>query len=233
MDRLITLALSDCHIGQSPCAISDNVVDLLTHYAGRIDTLIIAGDLFDVWMGDDLASDFQHGLAQTIQAVGASRAYFLPGNRDFLLGSQFLHAAGLAPSSLLQHRGWHYSHGDEFCLDDAKYMAWRELSRSMEFQQEFLAKTAPERLAIARQARDASQKNGTHQNTAIADIRVGAADYPKWIHGHTHRPAIHYRSGQTRVVLGDWRPQGWVMAETESSMTLSKWHHGWTQHIRI
>ena len=49
------------------------------------------------------------------------------------------------------------THGDEFCTDDAAYQQFRKMVRDPRWQAEFLAKTIPERLAMAQQARGESQ----------------------------------------------------------------------------
>jgi len=232
MDRLITLGLSDCHIGQSPCPISDNLIALLTQVTGSVDTLIIAGDLFEVWIGDDLASDFQHSIADSIAQVQARQSYFIPGNRDFLLSERFLARAKLTSVPTLEHRGRWYCHGDEYCLDDKEYMAWRAQSRSPEFQAQFLNMPQDARIEMANQARATSRDSGQSRQSAIADVTPAAMSDRDWVHGHTHRPAIH-RHRHTRCVMGDWRPDAWVWVECDQYSGLRHWNHGWGQPIPL
>ena len=96
MDRLITLGLSDLHLGQAQCPISENLFSLLDSIK-TLDTLIVSGDLFEVWLGDDASTDFQWHIAERFKAIGAKTSVFLPGNRDFLLGEAWLQAAGMTP----------------------------------------------------------------------------------------------------------------------------------------
>ena len=232
MDRLITLGLSDLHLGQAQCPISENLFSLLDSIK-TLDTLIVAGDLFEVWLGDDAASDFQWQIAERFKAVGANTAVFLPGNRDFLMGDAWLQAAGMIQHSSFMHRGLHWSHGDEFCTQDLDYMAWREKSRSPEFAPYFLSLTLEQRQAFADQARNTSRENGKHTQSQIADVTPDSVPDGDIVHGHTHRPAVHRRRNGNRIVMGDWRPDAWVFVETHGFTGLKKWHQGWRAEIKV
>jgi len=232
MDRLITLGLSDLHIGQAACPISDNFFALLAQYRHQVDTFIIAGDLFDVWIGNDVVTDFQWSVADAICQLDPQQAFFIPGNRDFLISQKFARRAGFTVVEQLDHQGRLWTHGDEYCLDDQPYQDWRRLCRSPEFKADFLSKPAEQRQAMANQARETSQRQGAHTESAIADIAVRALPPCNTVHGHTHRPAIH-RQDSTRVVLGDWRPDAWVWIEDDQGAALAHWNHGWDQRLAV
>jgi UDP-2,3-diacylglucosamine hydrolase len=193
------------------------------------DALVILGDFFEVWAGDDLlhaqppneARAFAQTCVALLKVHSASRpVFFMHGNRDFLLGPAAMHAAGLIelrdPTILSMHRKQCLlSHGDALCLADTDYLAFRQLVRSPEWQHQFLARPLGERLAITRQLRDQSESKKQalgHHPTTWADVDADAAR--KWlleagattlIHGHTHRPQDHdLGNGLQRVVLSDW-----------------------------
>jgi UDP-2,3-diacylglucosamine hydrolase len=144
------------------------------------DAVFILGDLFDVWIGDDVlgtlstgdaapAPSFEDDCAQVLRDAASRLAlFFMHGNRDFLVGQ------GAAASSLPQRcnftllndpcaltfagQRWLLSHGDALCLDDVPYMNFRRQVRSAAWQQTFLARPLPDRQLIARELRQQSQQ---------------------------------------------------------------------------
>lgn len=222
--------ISDLHL---------HVGDAATHAAWlaylarrpRPDALFILGDLFEVWVGDDLLGPdgldgdadrrFWRCCAQALREFAQhTPTYFIAGNRDFLLGPEGLAACGmqgLHDPTLLVFAGqrWLLSHGDALCLADTDYQAFRAQVRSAEWQRDFLAQPLAEREAIARglRARSEARKRELGPDPSLwADVDAAAAR--EWldraqaqtlIHGHTHRPAEHSLGpGQRRVVLSDW-----------------------------
>lgn len=182
--------------------------------------VVILGDLFEVWVGDDaVAQDpflqqCTEVLRQTTLRIAVA---FMPGNRDFLVGPAFLSACNMQalndPTVLqLGEQNILLSHGDALCLDDKAYQVFRQQVRSAAWQSEFLAKPLPERLALARAMRQQSQDQ-KQNDTVYADADpalcaqwLQAACATRLVHGHTHRPADHPSSGKSalRQVLSDW-----------------------------
>jgi UDP-2,3-diacylglucosamine hydrolase len=195
---------------------------------GMSDALVILGDLFEVWVGDD-ALDTPNGFWADCAEALAERArlapvFFMPGNRDFLLGEHALHRMGMKvlsdPTLLVfgQHR-WLLSHGDELCVEDVEYQAFRQQVRLPAWQDNFLKQPLSQRQAVARDLRERSQerkRSQAHDPALWADVDQGTA--AQWlaqtqskhlIHGHTHRPADHgWHDDQGRFlkrsVLSDW-----------------------------
>ncbi|MDO9434356.1 UDP-2,3-diacylglucosamine diphosphatase [Hydrogenophaga sp.] len=197
----------------------------------RGNALFILGDLFEVWIGDDVltteASDaadavFWRTCASALRAFSKhTPVFFLHGNRDFLLGPAALAACGMQGLSdptvlVFQGRRWLLSHGDELCLADTDYMRFRAQVRTPEWQQAFLAQPLATREGIARDMRtqsEARKRSTGHDQSLWADVDTHAArawlrraDAQTLIHGHTHRPATHALGGGglQRVVLSDW-----------------------------
>jgi UDP-2,3-diacylglucosamine hydrolase len=183
------------------------------------DAVFLLGDIFEVWIGDDAAQagSFEAHCADLLRGASRTRAlFFLHGNRDFLLGGNYLSSAGvtlLDDPCVLQWRGrnWLLSHGDALCLDDHDYQRFRTEVRSQAWQATFLAKPLEERRAVARALRQASEaRKSTNAEYADADPGLVAdwlsrADAATLVHGHTHRPADHrLPDGRSRVVLSDW-----------------------------
>ena len=185
------------------------------------DAVLLLGDVFEVWVGDDaVAHDaFLQACAQVLrQASERMHVGFMPGNRDFLVGSGFLDSCGVEllqdPTLLLWgEQRTMLSHGDALCLDDAAYQRFRAVARTPAWQAEFLAKPLQERLALAQAMRAQSEAhNQSMQSFADADADMTRgwlqqAGCLHLIHGHTHRPADHAvpgLAGACRQVLSDW-----------------------------
>ena len=185
------------------------------------DAVVILGDLFEVWVGDDtldVPGSFEARCAAVLrQAADRCALFFMHGNRDFLVGNHFAQACGLQllddPTLLLMHgQRWLLSHGDALCLDDTAYLAFRAQVRQPAWQADFLAKPLAERQALARHIRSESEAQ-KQRATVWADVDptealrwLRAAEASTLIHGHTHRPAEHRLddAGARRVVLSDW-----------------------------
>ena len=187
------------------------------------DALFILGDLFEVWVGDDVLQEcgFEHHCAQVIKQTAVTLpTFFMHGNRDFLIGNDMMSACNttlLSDPTVLSFNSkrWLLSHGDALCTDDAPYMAFREQVRSADWQLTFLAKPLAERQTIARGLRQQSEAQ-KRSVAAYADVDAKAArqlllsaNASTLIHGHTHKPAAHdLGGGLQRVVLSDWDAQG-------------------------
>ncbi|MFZ4479459.1 MAG: UDP-2,3-diacylglucosamine diphosphatase [Rhodoferax sp.] len=168
--------IADLHLQSSDGATFDAWRDYMRRT--QADAVFILGDLFEVWVGDDL---FDQGAVQSAGRApdqGASLAaccagvlqaaarrlslYFIHGNRDFLLGPAYAGACGmtvLADPTALDFAGqrWLLSHGDALCLADTDYMRFRAEVRNEPWRQAFLAKPLAERESIGRGMRAQSE----------------------------------------------------------------------------
>ncbi len=210
--------ISDIHLQASDALTFQAWREYLLHTTA--DAVLILGDLFEVWVGDDVLSlhgGFEQQCADVLRSAAAARdVYILHGNRDFLMGSALMAACGctlLQEPCVLAFAGqrWLLVHGDAQCLGDTDYMQFRAQVRSPEWQRDFLAKPLTERIAIARSIRTQSEARKSN-DTVYADVDFGAAnellntaDARYMVHGHTHRPAKHgLDAGRERLVLSDW-----------------------------
>lgn len=217
--------ISDLHLQAAQAGTVQAWLDYLHKpIFGRPDALVILGDLFEVWIGDDALNDpdsFPSHCARALRAFSQTTpTFFLCGNRDFLLGDAALAACGmqgLADPTVFDFQGQHWllSHGDALCLDDTDYQRFRVQVRSAEWQQAFLSQPLAGREAVAKDLRarsEARKQSMAHDPELWADVDTVAAR--AWlqqagastlIHGHTHRPAEHdLGDGFRRVVLSDW-----------------------------
>ncbi len=182
------------------------------------DAVLILGDLFEVWVGDDAAETdpFLQRCAQVLrQSAQRLHVAFMPGNRDFLVGPAFLsdcnmHALSDPCLLVLGEQRILLSHGDALCLDDLDYQAFRQKVRSTDWQTDFLAKPLHERLALARgmRAQSESQKHsGAIYADADSDMALNwlnTAEADRLVHGHTHQPLDHPLGEGQRHVTSDW-----------------------------
>lgn len=234
-DRLATLHapaqwaaidfISDTHLHASDPETARCWTDYLEgRLIGRPDALFILGDLFEVWIGDDVLEEVGSFAAQCVEALRAfshqAPVFFMCGNRDFLLGERALAAGGmqgLADPTVLEMGRERYllSHGDALCLADTDYLAFRALVRSSGWQQAFLSRSLAQRQAEAQELRarsEAKKRDMANTPDSWADVDSQAASH--WlqqagartlIHGHTHRPGQHdLERDLQRVVLSDW-----------------------------
>lgn len=188
------------------------------------DAIFILGDLFEVWVGDDVLEDqagasngFEYQCAQVLRATAdRTSVYIMPGNRDFLMGPALMQASGctlLEDPCVLEFSSqrWLLTHGDALCLDDKAYMQFRALVRGAQWQRDFLEKPLHERLNLALHMRaqsEALKQGETHYadvDTAAAQVSLETLRADHMIHGHTHRPARHPLGAcHDRWVLSDW-----------------------------
>jgi len=212
----------------------------IAEIAPQAQALYILGDFFEAWVGDDdLAQPFHLDIADTLKSLSEQgvAVFFLPGNRDFLIGPAFAEAAGLtllADPTVVELFGVPtlLTHGDSFCTDDAAYQDFRRQVRAPAWQQHFLAQPLQQRHALAKALRERSEHAKADKKPEIMDVNGAAisqmlATHPvaRIIHGHTHRPARHeYRcEGKLgeRWVLPDWYEKGGYLVCDERGCGLS------------
>jgi UDP-2,3-diacylglucosamine hydrolase len=223
---------SDLHLPAEPSPLREGFLHWLAGPARQASAVYLLGDLFEVWIGDDL------GLAVYAEEIAALRTltaagtpvYVQRGNRDFLLGAAFERASGarlLADPQRLVLGGVPtlLSHGDQWCTADVGYLRWRRFAHTGWIQRLFLALPPRWRQRIAGDVRQRSRVETARKPAAITDVdpqavlaAMRAAGVTRVIHGHTHRPQLHRLEldGQPaeRLVLPDWRPGvmgGWAI----------------------
>ena len=198
----------------------------LQEQAPQAQTLYILGDLFEAWLGDDMvlpeyAAPIAAMKSLSAQGVAINVMY---GNRDFLMREGFEQMSGATliyePHIIqLGEQATLLLHGDSLCTDDVAYQQFRTMVRNPQWQNELLAKTPEQRLALAREYRAMSKTEMAKKDEAIMDVNQDTVlatlrqqHVRHLIHGHTHRPGFHHFEvdGQPaqRIVLGDWYERG-------------------------
>ncbi|MGF0336345.1 UDP-2,3-diacylglucosamine diphosphatase [Ectopseudomonas toyotomiensis] len=202
--------------------------------ARQAEALYILGDFFEVWIGDDGMTPFQHEIARALRELSdaGTRIYLMHGNRDFLIGKRFCSEAGcilLSDPHKLQINGEPVllMHGDSLCTLDVGYMKLRRWLRNPLSLLILRSLPLSTRQKLARKLRNESRAQTRMKASEIVDVTpeevvkvMAAHDVRTLIHGHTHRPAVHELdvNGQParRIVLGDWDRQGWALQVDET-----------------
>jgi len=240
---VLTLFISDLHIDQNRPDITRAFLRFLDTHASRAKQLYILGDFFDSWIGDDyilhepkdsVVEEVLRGLKKLSES--GLQLYFMHGNRDFLLGSEFMRHCGgtlLDDPAVIQlgNTPTLLMHGDSLCTDDVDYMNFRTMARSPEWIQSQLSKPIAERILFAQHLRKTSMEKNSQTAENILDVNQAEVvrvmeeqAVTQLIHGHTHRPSVHQLKTQsqikTRYVLGDWEKEGWYLAHQNDAITL-------------
>ena len=228
------LFISDLHLDERASSALAAFERLCAGPARGFENLWVLGDLFEVWVGDDSPDPVSAGVADALASLSAqgTRCRLMHGNRDFLIGADFIAQSGaefvsdpavvedIEPATVV-------AHGDALCTDDVQYQQLRTHLRSDAFRSEMLARPLAERQAIGAGARVRSQETNANKPDAIMDVNASAVDSlldahgaSRLIHGHTHRPGYHrWQHGtdiRERWVLGAWEQEPIVYAIADS-----------------
>lgn len=240
-----TLFISDLHLSREQPQVSRQLFRFLAETAPGAAALYILGDLFDVWLGDDVLDPAQgdplgHEVADALRALRdtGTAVLLMHGNRDFLLGAGFAQASGARLISdptmvTLDGQPVLLMHGDTLCTDDLAYQKFRTVARAKAFQDAFLSKPLAERRMLAQQYREKSEQTKRATPEAIMDVTPSAVGdafrqhaVSRLIHGHTHRPATHLHEVDgrrcERWVLPDWDRRGGYLVAEGSTLRLER-----------
>ncbi len=223
---------SDIHLSTSTDKISTAFIHWLKESClgkikARPEWLLILGDLFDAWIGDDILDtadppEYLVRLVSVLKEISQSgvKVGIMHGNRDFLIGENFCkktHTRLLPQEILLSNNQSKFNyllmHGDQLCTNDIEHQEFRKMVLSQNWRNIFLKKDISNRLLIASKMRKESNYAKSRKRQEIMDVNVSEvekqlnfSDASVIIHGHTHRPGSYQLpSGRKRVVLPDWR----------------------------
>ncbi len=234
------LFISDLHLQDDRPDLTDGFLRFCDIWGPQTPKLYILGDLFEVWIGDDVETTTSRAVTRALSSLTARgvQISFVAGNRDFLIGEVF---AGSAHLKLLKDGSVEkittqqvlVSHGDLYCTDDTEYQNFRKTMRDPRWISAFLARPVAVRQQMAQALRKESMSQGKEKQQYLMDVNESAilAAFDKsqsklMIHGHTHRPAVHTHllkgASCKRIVLGDWSDTGWMATIEGASSQLLK-----------
>lgn len=233
-----TFFISDLHLSSDRQDITYAFFQFLDSLQQNCQALYILGDLFDYWVGDDDDATWHKPIKQKLKQVTESgiRVYFLAGNRDFAVGRRFSQQTGVtilpevANVDLPSGKAV-ILHGDTLCTDDVSYQKYRRVIRNPMVMALLKLLPLSVRKKLAGNIRSASDDKKSQTAMEIMDVNELAvrsqfeqSHVSLMIHGHTHRPKIHYNqlkfSRATRIVLGDWYEQCSVLEVDEAGFHL-------------
>ena len=219
MHRIFIL---DLHLDEQLPGVTRAFFRFLTEEAADCDELYILGDLFNYWISDRHNTPYQQEVAARLAQVKAVK-YFLPGNRDFLIGKSYCRRCGMTllkdPSVIEKNvsEPMLLCHGDSLCTLDHGYQKFRKF-RSNPFYL-FIFKCLP--MSVKNRFANQVRTNAANEKKikSFREMDIVDQDFMKLmdhhkvkicIHGHTHKPQVHrYEQEQlTRIVLGDWNEHG-------------------------
>ncbi len=213
--------ISDLHLSRHVPDTIRGFMRFLDEVASKHQELVILGDLFDYWVGDD-AIDTMQDIVDALKHFSKDhKLYILHGNRDFMMGEDFSKATGatiLADPAVTSNQGFRMvlSHGDAWCTDDSEYQKVRQKLRSFWWQWTMLRLPLKKRLEIAENGRAKSQIQKQKNDAAKMDVvnaevlKSALKEYAEVvIHGHTHLPGrVALDKEHFRLALPDWHFEG-------------------------
>jgi UDP-2,3-diacylglucosamine hydrolase len=226
---MINYFISDLHLEETRPDITAIFLKFLCDIGKPDNVLYILGDFFEVWIGDDDLTAFNLQIIKALRAASDAglKIYFMPGNRDFLIGKKFLRMTGceLLPDEYvlnIARRPILLMHGDTLCTGDVNYLKFRRKSRNWFMQKFFLMKKLSTRQLIAANLRAKSKMHTSTVPDHLMDVTQAQVEHvmrkhkvKQLIHGHTHRPESHHFDidGQAamRIVLAPWHERGCVL----------------------
>ena len=227
--------ISDLHLDKSRPHISKYFIHYLHHLDNSVTDLYILGDLFEYWVGDDDPMDGLEEVRDAIINLGKKiNIWYMHGNRDFLVTKSIcrdLKMNLLDDPTVLKIKNIKILllHGDTLCTDDHEYQNFRLMVRSETWQNQMLSKSLDERLEIANNLRKKSIKANRLKGEDIMDVNnyeimniIEEYKPDVIIHGHTHRPNIHWHDKVIRYVLGDWYKNFFILSYDKNKFFINK-----------
>ena len=220
-----TLFVADVHLQpEANHPINQAFKQFLIGEAPKAEALYILGDLFEMWVGDDIGLEQYEDIIRQFKTLTDQGLpiYLQFGNRDFLMRQNFWNATGIQKledihTDKLYGQDYLMLHGDTLCTDDKGYQRMRSIFRNPIVSWIFLHLCKKRRLRIGNKMRASSKKYSQDKTNDIMDVNNQAVcnlfnehqTVKHMIHGHTHRPAHHTIEAEhttlNRWVLGDWQ----------------------------
>lgn len=131
-------AVSDLHVSGADDPLYSSLLALLNERAARGDVVVLAGDLFDLFVGNKkIFCDRYAGFFCALKEAGQRgvEIHYIEGNHDFLIRRAFsgipgLHVHTHDVSLELDGRRFFFAHGDTADRRDYRYLALRLFLRS-------------------------------------------------------------------------------------------------------
>lgn len=213
--------ISDLHLHPDMPGVFQRFRAFIRWAATHTKSVYILGDFLHVWPGDDAIDAWSDSITELLAwlSLQGVQVYFMPGNRDFLVGQVFMEKAKLIPLQepaliTLGTQKVLLVHGDVYCTHDRGHQWFRTLTRNPVFRFVFLKLPYSWRKGLVSQVREYSQQNTNKSMQSMAMVvdvmlrdmsNIGANVI---VHGHTHQPGLkvhHYKESDfQQYTLSDW-----------------------------
>lgn len=223
--------ISDLHLHPDRLDITEKFVEFSKWVINRTKKLYILGDFIHAWPGDDAMDAWSNKITNILSTIVSSGidVYFMPGNRDFLIGKEFLRAAKMQVISdpaiiKIDDIRVLLVHGDCFCTADKGHQLLMKLTRNNLFKQMFLCLPYSFRAKIVYKVRKYSQTSKAKKS--INNMQVVVEEVINYlqkynlhtvIHGHTHTPGLTKHGDFSRYVLSDWDERPLIMCYNKTN----------------
>lgn len=233
--------ISDLHLSKKHPELLE-AFSVFVDNLNKNDRLIIAGDLFDFFVGIDKKDSAQRLVRDTLKKAKERgiKSYFITGNRDFLVGkrhARYFYMELLPDFYLIQTVKGPFlvTHGDMLCTNDKSYMRFKKWCQKPWLQALFKALPLSLRKKIGSNIRSKSMENKKVKGSGHKIYEVMPEAVDKYInikpgiigiiHGHTHifGKNIERPSNAIRISLGAWGPNySYIRSDTQGLAVVEK-----------
>ena len=215
---------SDIHIHQKSYNINKAFLSFLYLAKKKASYIFLTGDIFDIWIGDDLIKTPPLWLKEIILAIKEVSKivpiWICKGNRDFLIGEYFCKQTGMTlfKKSIIiinNSKKILLSHGDEYCIQDRNYQKLRSLVRSREWKENFLIQPLKNRIKKSYEIRKEISNSKNYKKKIKMEVNFQyirntfknlKIDF--LVHGHLHRNNKYFifikNKKYERCILKNW-----------------------------
>lgn len=217
---MLAVFISDLHLHPERADLLQRFDTFIQWVKDKTQQLYILGDFFHVWAGDEQLDVWSLSIAAKLKQLTEAgiTIYFMPGNRDFLLGKPFFQASGVEVLSdptviTLGNEVILLAHGDSYCIKDVAHQRLRKLTRNKWFPWIFLKFPFSWRLKMTQGLRKKSQSK-PYDKESMQAVKESLIHHMQAhhlqivIHGHTHTAGKHYYVDNGALfqhyILSDW-----------------------------
>jgi len=195
------------------------VESFLKSLLGKIDCLILAGDIFDLWIEWEkviIKSYFTILKTFSLLKDSGCRLVFLSGNHDFWLDDFLKNKIGFEIYDVyfqdyINNKRVFVSHGDLFTKNDIRYQIYRKLVR-LSVTRKLCQLLHPDLCLAIGQKMSRSSRERKNDNALIQVKEAGlllkakelSRDYDLIVFGHTHNPVKIDLEKSVYINCGDW-----------------------------
>lgn len=217
-----TLFISDLHLCAKRFEKVTLFIKFLKFAGGKVESIYILGDLFEVWAGSDDHTKpndmIVSALNEYVNAGG--KLFIMRGNRDFIMDKVFADKTGgqFLPDEWcisLYNQDILLMHGDTLCVDDKWYQMFRLCFNNIVMISLYKLLPYSIKFYCVQKMQRFTKNFAEKKQTYLINVSQQAVEkvMKKYnvsclIHGHTHKQNTHEFTLNDqvakRIVLGDW-----------------------------